>query len=116
MIERLNLKVHQPIEIRFVKGDDIYLSPSYGADTCWIGIIMYKPYNKIPSYSTYFNEFMRIMEELDGRPHWAKIHNWGYQECQKSYPMFNKFNEIRKQLDPTDMFSNNYTRRIFNEH
>lgn len=36
------LKVHFPIEIRFVKKDDIWLSPAYGVDSCYIGIIMYR--------------------------------------------------------------------------
>lgn len=36
------LKVHYPIEIRFVKRDDAWLSPAYGVDSCYIGIIMYR--------------------------------------------------------------------------
>ena len=36
------LKVHFPIEIRFVKKDDVWLSPAYGVDSCYIGIIMYR--------------------------------------------------------------------------
>jgi L-gulonolactone oxidase len=50
LIEKNNIKAHFPIEIRFVKGDDIYLSPSYGRDTCYIGIIIYKPYGMIIEY------------------------------------------------------------------
>lgn len=33
---------HSPVEIRFVKKDDIPLSMSYGVDTCFIGIIIYR--------------------------------------------------------------------------
>lgn len=33
---------HFPIEIRFTSADDIWLSPSNGQETCWIGIIQYK--------------------------------------------------------------------------
>jgi L-gulonolactone oxidase len=36
------LKVHFPIEIRFVKKDEVWLSPAYGVDSCYIGIIMYR--------------------------------------------------------------------------
>ena len=36
------LNVHFPIEIRFVKKDDVWLSPAYGVDSCYIGIIMYR--------------------------------------------------------------------------
>lgn len=31
-----------PLEIRFSKGDDIYLSPANGRTSCWIGIVKYK--------------------------------------------------------------------------
>ena len=35
-------RVHWPIEIRWTKGDDIWLSPSEGQETCWIGIVTYR--------------------------------------------------------------------------
>jgi len=31
-----------PLEIRFSKGDDIWLSPAHGRTSCWIGIVKYK--------------------------------------------------------------------------
>lgn len=31
------MTAHFPIEVRFVKGDDIWLSPAYGEDKCYIG-------------------------------------------------------------------------------
>ena len=30
------------VEVRFVAKDDIYLSPAYGQDVCYIGIIMFR--------------------------------------------------------------------------
>ena len=30
------------VEVRFVAKDDIYLSPAFGRDVCFIGIIMYR--------------------------------------------------------------------------
>lgn len=36
------LRVHWPIEIRWTSGDDIWLSPSEGEETCWIGIVTYR--------------------------------------------------------------------------
>jgi L-gulonolactone oxidase len=113
MISRHNFKVHYPIEVRFVKGDDIWLSPSYGGDSCWIGIIMYRPYGKDVPYKPYFEAFESLMETLDGRPHWAKVHQWTSLQCRKSYPRFDDFCQIRKRMDPHDLFSNSYTERIF---
>ena len=74
-INKNQLKVHFPIEIRFSKEDDILLSPSYGRDTCWIGIIMFKPYGLDINYKKYFNGFENIMRYCEGRPHWAKEFN-----------------------------------------
>jgi hypothetical protein len=36
------LRVHFPVEIRWSRADDIPLSPSYGRDTCWIGVVTYR--------------------------------------------------------------------------
>lgn len=41
-INASDLKVHFPVEIRFVDEDDVWLSPAYGRKTCYIGIIMYR--------------------------------------------------------------------------
>lgn len=36
------LRPHFPIEVRFSAADDIWLSPSRGQETCWIGIVQFK--------------------------------------------------------------------------
>lgn len=36
------LRPHCALEIRFSDADDIWLSPSYGQRTCWIGIVQWK--------------------------------------------------------------------------
>lgn len=36
------LRAHFPLEIRWSAADDIYLSPSYGRETTWIGIVSYR--------------------------------------------------------------------------
>src|SRR3546814_8771061 len=37
-IERKKIQVHFPVEYRYVKGDDIWLSPFYGRDTAAISV------------------------------------------------------------------------------
>ncbi|KAF9585167.1 hypothetical protein BGW38_003630 [Lunasporangiospora selenospora] len=56
------LKVHFPVEIRFVKKDDVWLSPAYGVDSCYIGIIMY---SRLEQLYPRLDEFSRIRQELD---------------------------------------------------
>lgn len=36
------IRVHFPIEIRWTSDDDIWLSPSYGRQTVYIGIVQYR--------------------------------------------------------------------------
>ncbi|KAF9895979.1 hypothetical protein BX616_008414, partial [Lobosporangium transversale] len=94
------LKIHPPIEIRFVKKDDVWLSPAYGVDSCYIGLIMYRPFGKPVSYRRFWNGFEKIMGALEGRPHWAKAHSVPYKDLLRAYPKMKEFSEIRQKLDP----------------
>lgn len=113
LIASHNFQVHWPVEIRFVQGDDIYLSPAYGGDKCFIGIIMYRPFGKDVPYKDYFSAFENLMQKFNGRPHWAKVHHWTHKEAQQSYPMWDTFNQIRQKMDPQKIFSNTYTQELF---
>lgn len=118
MIANNNFKVHLPIEVRFSKRDDIWLSPAYEMDIAWIGVIMYRPYNKEIAYQQYFQEFQNIMMEFGGRPHWAKIYSWWTPETnffQKNYPKFEEFKSLLHQVDPNKIFSNSFINRVFHE-
>lgn len=64
---------HFPVEVRFVAADDIYLSPSFGRDSCYINIIMYRPFGRSTDHHKYWDEYERIMKNAGGRPHWAKV-------------------------------------------
>ena len=65
--------VHFPVEVRFVAADEIYLSPAFGRDSCYINIIMYRPYGKDVSFQSWWSAYERIVREAGGRPHWAKV-------------------------------------------
>jgi len=41
-IKESGLKVHWPVEVRFVDQDDVWMSPAYGRKTVYIGVIMYR--------------------------------------------------------------------------
>ena len=42
-----HVKVHFGVEIRFVKADNIWISPCYVQDSCYINILMFKLIKKI---------------------------------------------------------------------
>jgi len=71
-----HLFVHFPVEVRFVAADDIYLSPAFGRNSCFINVIMYRPYGKTIEYNKWFSALDKIAREAGGRPHWAKVCSW----------------------------------------
>ncbi|XP_065072222.1 L-gulonolactone oxidase-like [Rhopilema esculentum] len=111
-ISKENLHVHLPVEIRFGKADDIYLSPCYKRDVTFMNILMFRPYYKdVPGKERYWAIYESIVKSIGGRPHWAKAHKVVPDELREMYPEFGKFLEIRKSLDPNGMFLNEYLER-----
>ncbi|KAG8506324.1 L-gulonolactone oxidase [Galemys pyrenaicus] len=104
---------HFPVEVRFARGDDILLSPCFQRDSCYMNIIMYRPYGKDVPRLDYWLAYETIMKKLGGRPHWAKAHNCTRKDFEKMYPSFSKFCAIREKLDPSGMFLNTYLEKVF---
>eukprot|EP00762_Andalucia_godoyi_P001774 ANDGO_07156.mRNA.1 L-gulono-1 len=116
MIVERGFKAHFPIEVRFVKGDDIPLSMCSGRDTCLIGIIAYRPFMKDVEYRPFFDAFEDMMLSFDGRPHWAKLYRARGEQFRRMYGAANwdGFKTARQQLDPHGIFLNSHLRRVFN--
>lgn len=110
------IRPHFPLEIRFSAPDDIWLSPSEGSSgggTCWLGIVMYKPYTHSVPYRPLFASFERILSSHSGRPHWAKAHSLTPSDLREKYPRFDEFVAVLEDVDPRGMFRNPYVRRHF---
>ncbi|GFS01354.1 L-gulonolactone oxidase, partial [Elysia marginata] len=112
-IERTRFPAHLPVEVRFVKGDNNYLSPCYQRDSCYINIIMYRPFNKLVHHESYWTAYQNIMAKHGGRPHWAKDHKFSGAEFQSLYPKWKEFCQAREKLDPNGMFLNTNLERVF---
>jgi L-gulonolactone oxidase len=97
-----------PVEVRFVKGDDSMLSPSYERDTCYIAVHQ----DRKLDWPKYFREVETVLAAYDGRPHWGKRHEQTASSLEPRYPRWRDFQKIRKKLDPTGAFSNDYTDRV----
>ncbi|KAM9063713.1 L-gulonolactone oxidase [Sarcophilus harrisii] len=108
-----NVVAHFPVEVRFVKGDNILLSPCFQRNSCYVNIIMYRPYGKDVPRLDYWLAYERIMKGVGGRPHWAKAHNCTRKDFEKMYPSFQKFCALREKLDPTGMFLNASLEKVF---
>ncbi|KAF7300332.1 FAD-binding PCMH-type domain-containing protein [Mycena chlorophos] len=110
------LRPHFPFEIRFSRGDDIWLSPAYGRETCWIGIAQYRemrnrPYSLNVPYRTLFARYEAIVSKYSGRPHWAKAHPLTPRGLAAMYPKFTDFQRVLEEYDPERRFANEYVRR-----
>jgi L-gulonolactone oxidase len=105
------LRPHFPIEIRFSDSDDIWLSPSNGQQTCWIGIVQYKPYGLEVPFRELFERFEAILLRHGGRPHWAKAHPLGPDILRTLYPRFDDFVRVLQDVDPHGIFRNEYVQR-----
>ncbi|WP_136608623.1 D-arabinono-1,4-lactone oxidase [Paenibacillus dokdonensis] len=101
--------VHFPVECRYVKGDDIWLSPAYGRDSAYIAVHMYKGME----HQVYFRDIEEIFRRHQGRPHWGKMHTRTAEELPGLYPQWTAFREMREQLDPGGIFLNDYLRKLF---
>lgn len=100
--------VNFPVEVRFVAGDDILLSPAHGRETCYIAVHLYRGMD----YEPYFRAVEEIMMSYDGRPHWGKLHFRDAGSLRPSYPRWDDFVEVRNKLDPQGLFRNGYLDRV----
>jgi len=97
-----------PVEVRFTKADDMALSTSYGRDSAYIAVHVYKGMD----YQPYFRDVEAILRTHGGRPHWGKLHFRTAPDLAPAYPLFDEFLQLRKRLDPNRVFANEYTDRV----
>jgi len=98
-----------PLEIRTIKSDDFWMSPFYQRETVSISIHRYHQYD----YDAYFPTFDTIFKKYGGRPHWGKLSYHQQEDIRKVYPRYDDFVALRKRLDPTGRFSNDYLNKLF---
>lgn len=108
MVDDRGYRISFPVEVRCTGSDDIPLSTSSGRRSAYIAVHMFKG----SSYTEYFSDVEAILRKFEGRPHWGKIHNLHASEISILYPEFQRFIEVRNQLDPEGVFTNDYLRRV----
>ena len=108
-IEKRNFRVHFPVECRYAKQDDIWISPAYGRDSAFVAIHMYKGMK----HEEFFAAMEEIFQKYDGRPHWGKMHTMSHENVVAAYPNLDKFLQVRQELDPNQMFVNDYLKELF---
>ena len=99
------------VVIRFVEKDNnSLLSPASDGPVAYINIGT--PVDD--EYLPFYKEFEESMLTLNGRPHWGKINFLNYQKISLLYGKnLTTFIDVKNQLDPSGVFSNNYINELF---
>jgi xylitol oxidase len=102
--------VLQIAEIRTIAGDSLWLSPAYGRDS-------------VGFHFTWIRELDRVLPvvglvesallPLGARPHWGKVCTADPASMLSRYPRADDFVALRRRLDPTGKFANDYTTALF---
>ena len=98
-----------PLEFRFVKGDDIWISPFYQQDSISISVHQYHKQDP----RLIFDIVEPIFQKYKGRPHWGKMHSMTAIQLRDLYPKWDDFLALRQQLDPERKFLNPYLEQLF---
>lgn len=105
--------VHIPMDVRFVKADNSWLSYAYGEDIVTMGCVC-RNAAAADEYQA-FKTVEEIFLKYGGRPHWGKRFAAKDKEIGEIYPKWNDFKQLRKKLDPTNKFLNNYLTSLLGE-
>ena len=108
MVDREGFKVSFPVEVRVTGADDVALSTSFGRESAYVAVHMYKGM----AYEPYFRKVEEILAPLEGRPHWGKLHFQDASTLHSRYPLLDQFRALRDRLDPEQRFVNQYVRRV----
>jgi len=98
-----------PLEVRFAAKDDLWLSTAHGRETAYVAVHQYV---KMP-FQRYFQAVEKIFAQVDGRPHWGKMHWLDSARFGELYPRFADAQRVRAQADPDGVFGNPYTDTVF---
>lgn len=104
---------HVPMDIRFLKQDDSWLSYAHGEDCVTVGCVC-RVSDKADQYDA-FNLMEETFLKYGGRPHWAKRFQAGHEELSVLYPKWDNFLALRKKMDPENRLLNDKLAHIFNE-
>jgi FAD-linked oxidoreductase len=99
-------------ELRFSAADDIWLSPAYQRDTCWLGAYS----QDIRSEDPYTQAAEAMLHEYGGRPHWGKTFTADRDYLAAVLPRFADFNALRRRLDPAGVLGNDFTDRVLGDN
>lgn len=100
------------LQVRFVAGDDIWLSPSYNTTNgiCAITLTIYATPGRAKNY---FKDVYEATEAYHPRFHWGKHMYAKRSELNELYSKLGDFALLRKKYDPKNIFVNKFLEDTF---
>jgi len=119
------LWVHAPVEVRVTDSSEAnpksrrlntraYLDPTMETEpTLYLNATLYRPYyHDPPSRARYYQAFEWLMQELGGRPHWAKNFETTGADIEAMYGEdLRQWRHVRDTVDPDGVFAGPWHRR-----
>ena len=102
--------VLQVSEIRTVRGDDLWLSPSYHRDSVTFHFTWVK---NEPAVAPVLAQVEQRLLPLGARPHWGKLTSIPASEIVASYPCAPDFAALLRRFDPDGKFRNSFVDDLF---
>jgi len=99
--------------VRYVAGDDIWLSPQTGGRANAVISFIVEGSREATGDPAVFELLSRRLEKLtsqefEGVPHWGKQNYATYADLAKRYPKLPDFDALRRRMDPHNLFLNDY--------
>jgi hypothetical protein len=112
-IESSDLKLHFPVDLRYTAEESSWLSPSFKNDSFYIGVCV-REYSKkeIPESMKLFFECMKVHK---ARPNWGKLFELSGKDLENLFPRWGNFKEVKRKLDPGNMFTNIYLDKLLRD-
>lgn len=98
-----------PLQVRWQKADQAYLSGQYGRNSTSLSVSGEIGKNYLP----FLEAVDHSLRRYGARPHWGKLHFLDRDRASTIYPQFDRFNSIRREMDPDDLFLNPHFAKIF---
>lgn len=108
VMERHRRTVAWRVLVRTVAPDTAMLSNTHHRDTMTIALLQ----NAGLPHEGYFSDMETVFLAHGGRPHWGKKHTRTAEHLRPMYPEWDRFIELRRELDPQDVLLNDYLREL----
>lgn len=97
-----DLVPRMPVLVRSGAAETGWLHPAHARATAWVAVRVRHGTDPDPL----FGLVASVLNDVDGRPHWATRHDWTAADVDAAYPRAADFRRVRDRLDPDRRLTN----------